>query len=181
MKVKFLLLIATLSTFILTGCQSNNLSAENQALKQQITELEYQLTQLQEANHNTNTSPASDVNVNQNTISENAITRNSTENVTATYSLDELSAMVDEFVASVGSATPNMNITDNLDQFFSHKKQGDQIEHALENYENFLDSQYRIGNITHDEYRQTEREIDKLEDYVDSACDRLEIAFGIDD
>ena len=110
MKAKYLLLIATLSTFILTGCQSNNLSAENQALKQQITELEYQLTQLQEANHSTNTSPASDINVNQNTISENAITRNSTENVTATYSLDELSAMVDEFVASVCSATPNMNI-----------------------------------------------------------------------
>ena len=150
MKAKFLLLIATLSTFILTGCQSNNLSAENEALKQQVTELEYQLTQ-------------------------------STAPPTATYSLDDLSAMVDEFVASVGSATPNMNITDNLDQFFSHKKQGDQIEHALENYENFLDSQYRIGNITHDEYRQTEREIDKLEDYVDSACDRLEIAFGIDD
>ena len=181
MKAKYLLLIATLSTFILTGCQSNNLSAENQALKQQITELEYQLTQLQEATHSTNTSPASDINVNQNTISENAITRNSTENVTATYSLDELSAMVDEFVASVGSATPNMNITDNLDQFFSHKKQGDQIEHALENYEYFLDSQYRIGNITHDEYRQTEREVERLEDYVDSACDRLEIAFGNDD
>ena len=180
MKTK-LLLIATLSTFILTGCQNSNLSAENQALKQQVTELEYQLTQLQEANHNTNASLASDINVNQNTISENTMTRNSTENSTATYSLDELSAMVDEFVASVGSATPNMNITDNLDQFFSHKKQGDQIEHALENYENFLDSQYRIGNITHDEYRQTEREIDKLEDYVDSACDRLEIAFGIDD
>ena len=177
MKAKYLLLIATLSTFILTGCQSSNLSAENQALKQQVTELEYQLIQLQEANHNTNASLASDINVNQNTISENTMTRNST----ATYSLDELSAMVDEFVASVGSATPNMNITDNLDQFFSLKKQGNQMEHALENYENFLDSQYRIGNITHDEYRQTEREVDKLEDYVDSACDRLEIAFGIDD
>ena len=46
MKTK-LLLIATLSTFILTGCQNSNLSAENQALKQQVTELEYQLTQLQ--------------------------------------------------------------------------------------------------------------------------------------
>ena len=181
MKAKFILFIATLSTFIFTGCQSKNLSAQNQALKQQVTELEYQLTQLQEANHNTDTFPTSDINSNQNTISENAIVRNSTENATATYSLKELSAMIDEFVASVGSATPNMNITDNLEQFFSLKKQGNQMEHALENYENFIDSQYRIGNITHDEYRQTEREIDRLEDYVDSASDRLEIAFGIDD
>ena len=178
---RFFLLITFLTTFIFTGCQNNNLSAENQSLKQKLSELEYELTQIQENRHNTNASLDYEPSINQKSISQNTIINDSNQNLDSIYTLDELSTMVDEFVISVGSATPNMDITDNLEQFFSHKKQGNQIEHALENYENFLDSQYRMGNITHDEYRQIEREIDRLEDYVDSASDRLEIAFGIDD
>ena len=66
-------------------------------------------------------------------------------------------------------------------QFFSLKRAGNQLEHALENYENSLEDQYRAETISREEYRNLDREIEKLEEYVDSAKDRLEITFGIDD
>jgi len=98
-----------------------------------------------------------------------------------TYTLEELSVMVDEFVASVGSTTPDINNSGNLDQFFSLKRKGDQIEHSLENYENSLEYQYRAGTLTREDYKKLDREIERLEEHLDAAYDRLEIAFDIDD
>ena len=181
MRTKSILVITALSTLIFTGCQSNDLSAENQSLKQQITELQQQITQLQNESAAPNTEnpqqPTGDVN----SVSSNTGTPNPSEITATIYSLEELSAMVDEFVAKVGSATPDVNNSGNLDQFFSLKREGDQMEHALENHENSLEDQYRSGTITREDYRKLDREIEKLEDLVDSASDRLEITFGIDD
>ena len=181
MKSKTILFIATLSTLIFTGCQNNDLSAENTSLKQQITELELQITEMEQqmgestdVTSNTNDMTSSQTNA-------NGQTTNTTANNTSTYTPEELSAMVDDFVVSVGSATPDINNSGNLDQFFSLKRKGDQIEHALENHENSLEDQYRTGTISREEYRVLDKDIELLEDSLDSALDRLEIAFGIDD
>ena len=48
MKSRTLLFIATISTLIFTGCQNNDLSAENQSLKQQISEMEQQIADLEQ-------------------------------------------------------------------------------------------------------------------------------------
>ena len=191
MKQRTLLIIATISTLIFTGCQNNDLSAENQTLKQQITEMEQQITGLEQqiaemeqqmgettdVTSNTSDAASSQTNANGQTIS----TGNTTANNPTTYTLEELSAMVDDFVVSVGSATPDVNNSGNLDQFFSLKREGDQIDHALENHENSLEDQYRAGTISREEYRALDKDIELLEDTLDSALDRLEIAFGIDD
>ena len=169
MKLKTILLIATISTLIFTGCQNNDLSAENTSLKQQITEMEQQITELKQQ--------ITEFNANGQTIN----TGNTTANNPITYTLEELSAIVDDFVVSVGSATPDVNNSGNLDQFFSLKREGNQIDHALENHENSLEDQYRAGTISREEYRALDKDIELLEDTLDSALDRLEIAFGIDD
>lgn len=154
MKSKTLLVIATFTTLIFTGCQNNNLSAENQVLKQQITELQQQVTALEQQNN---------------------------ETILNVDTMEELSEMVDTFIVSVGSATPDINNSGNLEQFFFLKREADQIEHALENYENSLEDQYRAGTISRENYRKSDKKIEQLEELVDSAFDRLEIAFGIDD
>jgi hypothetical protein len=97
------------------------------------------------------------------TVSSNTI-NHSDETTTSVYTLEELSEMVDEFVVSVGSATPDINNSGNLDQFFSLKRAGDQLEHALENYENSLEDQYRAETISREECRNLDREIEKLEE-----------------
>lgn len=185
MKPRTILLVATLSTLIFTGCQNNDLSAENTSLKQQITEMEQQITGLeqqvteleQQISENKDNSDILQNNSNGQTTN----TVNTTVNNPTTYTLEELSAMVDDFVVSVGSATPNVNTSSNLDQFFSLKRDVDQIHHALENHENSLEDQYRAGIISREEYRALDKDIELLEDTLDSALDRLEIAFGIDD
>lgn len=187
MKSRTLLFIATLSTLIFTGCQNNDLSAENQTLKQQLSEMEQQIRELEQQisditnnnttaeNIDTTTSALPDDNV------QNVNADNITANTTTAYTMEELSEMVDEFIVSVGSATPDINNSGNLDQFFSLKREADQIEHALENYENSLEDQYRAGIISREDYRKLDREVEELEELLDSAFDRLEIAFGIDD
>lgn len=187
MKSRTLVFIATLTTLIFTGCQNTDLSSENQNLKQQITELEYQITELEQQLEDINSSAvatnSSNQNISQNTtdVSGNSITYFQAVDNSMTYTLEELSVMVDEFVASVGSATPDINNSSNLDQFFSLKRKGDQIEHSLENYENSLEDQYRAGTLTREDYKKLDREIERLEEHLDAAYDRLEIAFDIDD
>ena len=38
-----------------------------------------------------------------------------------------------------------------------------------------------VSKVSEEEYKKADSEIDKLEESLDSACDRLEITFGIDD
>jgi len=182
MKSRTLLFIATISTLIFTGCQNNDLSAENQSLKQQISEMEQQIADLEqqvsdlEEQNNT----ANLFEENTTSVSNNSSATNMTPD-SPTYTMEELSEMVDEFTVSVGSATPDINNSGNLDQFFSLKREADQIDQALENHENSLEDQYRAGTISREEYRKLDKEIEKLEELLDSAKDRLEITFDIDD
>ena len=194
MKPRTIFLVATLSTLIFTGCQNNDLSAENTSLKQQITEMEQQITGLEQqvteleqqisestANNDISQNNGDGVSSQTNANGQTTNAGNTAANNPTTYTLEELSAMVDDFVVSVGSATPDVNNSGNLDQFFSLKREGDQIDHALENHENSLEDQYRAGSISREEYRALDKDIELLEDTLDSALDRLEIAFGIDD
>ena len=182
MKSRTLLFIATISTLIFTGCQNNDLSAENQSLKQQISEMEQQITDLEQQvsdlEEQNNTANLSEEN--NTSVSNNSSATNMTPDSPA-YTMEELSEMVDEFTVSVGSATPDINNSGNLDQFFSLKREADQIDQALENHENSLEDQYRAGTISREEYRKLDKEIEKLEELLDSAKDRLEITFDIDD
>lgn len=183
MKSKTLLFIATLSTLIFTGCQNNDLSSENQTLKQQVSEMERQITELEQqlAEMTQQSNAVQNTDGTTSSQSDNQTQTANTDNLTTAYTLEELSEMVDEFMVSVGSATPDINNSGNLDQFFSLKREADQIEHALENHENALEDQYRAGTISREDYRNLDKKTEELEELLDSAFDRLEIAFGIDD
>lgn len=189
MKHKKLLPIIILSLLLLSGCGNNNLTSENETLKQQITEmeshivkLEEKITQLQQDSNVSGVTPL------ENTLPEQSTATNHSDNQNKnqlpdekTYTMTELSSMVNDYINSVGSATPDINNSGNLEQYFALKKDGEQIEYALESYEDSLENQYRLGTITKDEFRKSDRELEKLEDDLDSALDRLEIAFEIVD
>ena len=178
MKSKTLLFIATLSALIFTGCQNNDLSSENQSLKQELSKMEQQISELkQQLTEKADTAES----LQNSDIVPNVTTDSAAINPETTYTMEELAALVDEFIVSVASTTPDINNSGNLEQFFSLKREGDQLEHALENYENHLEEQYRAGSITREDFKKLDRELEALEESLDSACDRLEIAFGIDD
>ena len=108
MKSRTLLFIATISTIIFTGCQNNDLSAENQSLKQQISEMEQQISQLEQqiSDMNQELSENVDPNAAQTTDDPASPQANSniqttdTDNLPTAYTMEELSEMVDEFTAA---------------------------------------------------------------------------------
>lgn len=177
MKMKILLFSLSISTLLLTGCQNSNITSENEALRQKVTELEQQITELKEASANNDNRDLPNATVQSSDVNTSVPETNGT----TSYTLEELTILVEEFVVKVGSATPDVTNSGNLDQFFSLKTEADQIERVLESHENSLESQYRAGTISKEKYRNLDKELDLLEDHLDSAKDRLEIAFGIDD
>lgn len=94
--------------------------------------------------------------------------------------LQELTAVVDDFVAEAASLTSGQGNAD-LEQFFAAKQNAAEIENELDFYEDELEAQVRSGALSGADYRSLERELESQEDRLDRAEDDLERFFGIDD
>ncbi len=183
-----------MTAFLLSGCQSDAERAETEALKQQINDLQNQLSELQQgtaANENASTeSPAPQTQDVQNSEQQQAplpqetpdTQTESTESLSAGISdtIGELTSLVDDFVQK-GEQASLSSTGDAFDQFLSLKKESNQIETQIDAFEDELERQYRDGTLSWDEYRDAERELESLEDSLDHAEDNLERIFGVDD
>lgn len=98
-----------------------------------------------------------------------------------TYTLDELSTVVDAFVTKVCAAAPGGTAAQDMEQFFALKQEGKQIDDTLDTHEDELEYLYKTGSLTREEYKQQERKLELLEDQLDDIEDQLEYVFGIDD
>ncbi len=98
-----------------------------------------------------------------------------------TYTLDELSTVVDAFVTKVCAAAPSGTAAQDMEQFFALKQEGKQIDDTLDTHEDELEYLYKTGSLTREEYKQQERKLELLEDQLDDIEDQLEYVFGIDD
>ncbi len=242
--------VGVLLALLVTGCQSNagNNSAETEALKTQIAQLEQQIADLEQrqgaGNGSASSAPAagevsdsgvqadvgsgssqktqdgtsdaigqSDVQAQKDTSVGNgqsdtqaqkdtgvgngqsgaaqkdtsvgnssAINRQgaSIDGLT-TYTLDELSTVVDAFVTKVCAAVPSGTAAQDMEQFFALKQEGKQIDDTLDTHEDELEYLYKTGSLTREEYKQQERKLKLLEDQLDDIEDQLEYVFGIDD
>ncbi len=103
------------------------------------------------------------------------------QNLATTYTMEELSAMVDAFAVKSQSATASGTSSENMEQFFVLKQEEKQIDDCLDRHEDELEYLYHNGSLTRDDYKKLERELERLEDKLDDAEDRLEYTFGIDD
>lgn len=98
-----------------------------------------------------------------------------------TYTMDELSTMVDTFVAKAGAAAPSGQAAQDMEQFFALKQEEKQIDDALDSHEDELEYLYKTGSLTREAYKQEERKLELLEDRLDDIEDQLEYVFGIED
>ena len=192
MKKRTLLAAGTLTVLLLTGCSASS-SAETEALKNQVAQLEQQIADLQAAN-SADDAQAADAQAGDaqaadaqagdaQTPAETQGTQTTIDPAAGagatTYTLEELTTMVNDYVAKAEAATPSGS--NDIEQFFSLKQEANQVENELERHEDELERQYRDGALTRDEYRANERELDHLDDLLDAAEDQLEYVFGIDD
>lgn len=194
------LLVGVMLVIALSGCGANKENTEAEKLRQQIAQLEQKVSEL-ESRNNSDGHDQDDVYDQRETVQEEAVQEKtvqektvqeeagSREVVTAekepaletTYTMEELTNMVDAFVDKADAALPNGSVSESTEQFFALKQEEKQIDHCLDIHEDELESLYHAGSITRDDYRILERELEALEDRLDDAEDKLEYIFGIDD
>ena len=180
---KRMMLLASVSVLalVLSGCAS---SSREQELEQKVEQLEQQIAQLQPA-----TDTTADANGSADAADSNtAAPDNSTDPTADTAAQDDtsndfdtLSSKVSDAVAKADAAQPSGTIDENRSLFFTHKTTLDALDRELDAYEDALEAQYRGGTLDYTDFRKQDREIEKLEDALDDAEDRLEDRFGIDD
>lgn len=95
--------------------------------------------------------------------------------------IEDLKEEVRKWVQIVDSVAPSADPEKRKTEFLDLKQQGNQLEKRLDLYEDFLENEYRQGNVSYEEFRMMEGEIDGLEEQLDNAEDKLELSFGLDD
>lgn len=157
-------------TTLLTGCQSTaGSSAETEALKEQIAQLEKQIAALEQQAANNN-------------AANNSVTKdNAADEALTTYTMQELESMVGAFVQKADAAALSGSAAQDLEQFFALKQEEKQIDDLLDHHEDELEELYKVQSLTREDYKRLERELERLEDKLDAAEDQLEYMFGIDD
>ena len=198
MKKRLLVAAGVAGLLVLAGCQSGD-SAGTEQLKQQIAQLEQQVTELE----NSSASDTADDTASADTADDTANTADTSTDAeaadtaagdataasdasagntgtAAVLTIDELTTKVDAFVekADAEAASSAEKV---LENYFTLKQEAEEIDRELERYEDDLEYQYRNGSLTRDDYRAKEREADLLEDKLDAAEDTLEYVYGIDD
>lgn len=173
MKKFKILGIAALTALTLAGCQ--NTSDREAALEDQVAQLEQQVTSLEKEKQELTATPSSS-DSEQSASSENVSSEN-TEN----DNLDSLTKAVDEAVKKANNTSANGTKEENQKKFFESKGVLQDVENRLERYEDFVEREYRQGNLSYDKARDTEIKIERLEELLDNAEDSLENKFGYDD
>lgn len=191
-KFIHLLLIGTASLFLLAGCNNSDAS-DNAKLQSKVDQLEKELEELKGSQdipaETTQTKETEETKAQKETgnpkDSESAsVTLTKETQDTAdddAYNIDIISQDVSAAVEAAKTAVPTGTQAEQRDQFFAIKNVLKDLDHTLDQYEDYLEQEYRSGRLTLQEYHAAEKVSDDLEDQLDDAEDYLEMAFGIDD
>lgn len=165
MKKTLFIIPGLLMALSLSGCQSNfnNPSTNSTNLSSEAAA----------TNSTSEAIPSQDINTSQDST-------DSAQAESKSYTLEELTTMVEDFEQKTKDITSN-NTGSDMEQFLSLNKERKQIERHLDDYEDVLEKQYRDGSLSRDEYKKREQQLDALDDRLDDVEDRLEIAFNIVD
>lgn len=204
MKNAKIFLAGMAAALLLTGCQSGTGNADNEALRQQIADLEEQVAALQQsqsqkepdsekagtqAGAQTPDSAQEDGDPQQDSSptdsspqqdSSPADQKGSGETAVTTETMERLISMVDGYETEIGELLSESAVPD-LDRFFAEKQRAEEIDRALDLHEDELENAVRRGTLSRSDYRSLEKDLERLEDRLDAAEDSLEIFYGIDD
>lgn len=155
---------------VLTGCSDDR----EDMLEDKVEKLEQQVTDLEKKNAGNDSGGGTS---DKSTEGQDA----SGQSAGKSSDYETLKAAVDAAAEKAGSVTPAGSAAEQREQYYELKNELDDIDHQLDLYDDMLEDQYRGGTLDAAAYRQQEKDIDALEDILDTTEDRLEILFGIDD
>ncbi|MEG0329482.1 MAG: hypothetical protein RR537_00220 [Longicatena sp.] len=158
MKIKQLVFIAVL--LLLTGCSSktDDLERDVKTLENKITQLEKEKTT---KNNKEDTSTASKTNIES--------------------KINEFKTNGDNLIKRINAISYEDDKVKNIKAYTTLDTESDTIELAMETYENTLDRTYKDNKLTFNEVRDYKKQLDKIEDEIDSALDALELRLKLDD
>ncbi len=171
-------LTLVLASSALTGCsddREDRLEDKLDKLEQQVTDLENKKSGTGSDSSGADSSTSGAADQGQDTQGQGGLTS------AGSTDYDSLKSAVEAAADKVNSTTPSGSASEQREQFYTLKNELDDIDHQLDLYDDNLENEYRSGSIDASAYRQQERDIDALEDILDTAEDRLEVLFGIDD
>ncbi|MEG2507338.1 MAG: hypothetical protein RSA93_06665, partial [Longicatena sp.] len=152
MKIKQLVFVAVL--LLLTGCSSktDDLERDVKTLENKITQLEKEKTT---KNNKEDTSTASKTNIES--------------------KINEFKTNGDNLIKRINAISYEDDKVKNIKAYTTLDTESDTIELAMETYENTLDRTYKDNKLTFNEVRDYKKQLDKIEDEIDSALDALEL------
>lgn len=183
MKKIGLLLLPAIAVTAFSGCRFWLAPSEADALKDKIEQLEQQLESLEQAR----TDGGEKTGAAQGRAPSAGEPASAPEEsgvqsgASTTHTMEQLTQMVRAFTEKAGAAAPGDTAAENMERFFALKQEEKTLDHALDLHETELEWLYRQKRLTRDEYKRQDMELERLEDLLDDAEDRLERVFGIDD
>lgn len=184
-KLRLLTLsVIMISAIVFAGCEDDD--RHEKELNKKIDRLEREIDSLKEkssdnsddkGNTGKSDNAATDESTEQSVnTQETSISGNDTEDT-----IESLTRAVDEVTKKADSAVPSGNTDEKRTQFFELKDELDIVDHRLDTYDDYIENLYKRGEISYDDYKSQERQLEELEDKLDASEDKLEFNFGIDD
>lgn len=194
----FVLSFAAFAICVASGCGRGNVNANGNgngngnketALEEKIQQLEQQVATLQEnagngtAENSNGSGNANEINGEVGTqVSPTASnTAGTVHNNGTSDTVETLTKEVENIIKKVDAVTPSKNTEKKRTEFFEYKDQLQLVEQRVDDYEDYIENEYRQGRISYEKYKKKERQLEELEDRLDASEDKLERNFGMDD
>lgn len=171
---------------VLTGCFAYQASNSDEVLDEVLLKLDEMQAQIDalEANQNDGESDSStdDASTGDGTADTQSGTSSDASSAADFEALlDDLSARVDEAVATAAAVEVPSSNTARIQAYFDAKAPLEELELELDSIDDAIEAAYRQGSLTQSEYRSLENLGDTIEDALDLAGDDLERRMGVDD
>lgn len=177
MKKRMILLLSLvgMAAFLLTGCgNSTNQNGQTDDTQQQ------EIIETDQTNYSDDTTGSGNDAADDGANTDDT-QNNTTAGTTQTGDIDTLTQKINDAVAAADAAQPSGTRDDDIDLFMEHKYALEALDRELDTFEDDLERQYRNNEINYEDFRTRDAEIERLEDSLDDAEDRLEDRFRMDD
>ncbi len=95
--------------------------------------------------------------------------------------LADFSTRVDELVAEFEAVEPTSDRDADFQTYLDMESKANALDEEMDRYDDELERAVRAGDMTREDYRAAERELDRLDDRLSAAEDSLEYRLGVDD
>ncbi len=159
---------------MLTGCNDN----EVDRLEDRIDNLEDKIDALLDQNGvNTggNTGNTTDTVINEGE-GETTVDTSSIEATISGYESD-----ANSLASTISNLTTPSNRSDAIDLYWEYKREIEELENAVDRYENELERMYRNNTLSYNDFRTYDRLLEDIDNILDRAEDDLEYITRYDD